>query len=432
MKFRALAVAGVLALGAPATAAADPGPEPPQITPKTAAGSSPKLDPGKYRFTLPTDDSTRYVQVSRKAAEQLTVAGFAVPKAEADSIKLSLTLPDGDTDCDTDLESVDSSDVRTPLLPQVQSPGSGRGDDTTASDEKCETATDFLVKIERTDEYGSEDDDSDETPLPVELTVTREPKATGDKGSPAKGKDLEPSPLPVKDDEDVKPGRTPATAAPLDSDTGTKVSVTPGTGAYYKVRVGWNQRLDAAAQVPANGSGYKPQTDLRFTLNILGPHGVLARAGGENTGSVYEDMDADPQQLTASTPPVRWANRQLDDDSSGSSASSSVDTDSAAWASQAGWYVVYLRVSPDSDADQPEDPKPVPALLTVKTSGTAGAGPTFTSGEHQLAAPAAGHLSGPGQASSSMLGTALKIGLSVVVVVLAVGAVLWARRRRAT
>lgn len=428
MKLPALAVAGVLALGSPAAAVADPGPQPPEITPKSAAGSSPKLDPGHYRFTLPADDSSRYVQVSRKPGEHLSVAGFAVPEAatsEGDSLDFDLMLPDGETSCDSDMDSVQSYDVGEPMLPLVQTPDSGHNEDSATGDEECAKATDFVVKIERDDET----DGDDHKPLPVELTVTREPKVSGNKDKPAAGKELEPSPVPVKDDENIKPGSTPATAAPLSGDTGTKVSITPGSGAYYKVRLDWNQRLDVSAQIPASGSGYTPPVDLGLTLNVLGPHGAVARAGGDNTASLYDTGSDDPQRLSAHTAPVRWANRELDS-SDTSSSTGSVDADAASWASQPGWYVVYLRASSNIGSKLPKDPKPIPALLTVKASGEAAAGPNFTSGEHQLAAPAAGHLSGPGE-SSSVLGTALKIGLSVLVVIVAVAAVIWARRRPA-
>lgn len=417
MKIRALAAACALTLVGLSAASAEPGPESPEVKPHTAAGSSEKIEPGQYRFSLPADAKDRYLRVSRKTGENLVLTGHAVSGPEVgDALEFDLMLPDGETSCDSD--EVTASDPGDALWPEVvlEAKASKRVD-YPPTDEACGKAKDVLLRISR----GSGGDADASKPLDVELTYSREPKAEGDLEPAVKESELKSEPLPVKDDETIKPGTTPHTAAVLPSDTGTKVDVTPGTTAFYKVYVGWGQRLDVAAQVPANGTGYKPTVDLGVDLGILSPQGMGVGLGDESSTYVSSTSDPDPEQLSTFTAPVRFANRdaKIEDTS----------LENAVWTTQPGWYVVSLRVAPSSTSDSlPDNPKPMPALVTVRTQGEPASGPSFTSGDQQLAAPPAGQISGEGEGSGSVLGLVVKVGVTVLVLAGLGAAFLWFRR----
>lgn len=422
MKTRVLAAACVLVLTGAGAAAADPGPESPTVEPGTAAGSSEEITPGHYRFDLPDDSTKRYLQVSRKAAESIVLSAYSVPSAAEDSIHLALVLPDGETECGTDTDSKSAESAGHPLLAGVAL-DAGKSGRTEASgvDESCTSAKNLMLQVSRRDSTDT-DTGSKKKPLPVELTYSKEPEAKGGSDRPSTKSDIAAKPIPIKNDGTVKPGSTPHTAAPLENDTGTRVSVKPGTTAFYKVRVGWNQRLHAAAQAPEPGSGYEPQASVDVALGILSPQGIPAAAGGENTASFTTGLDADPQRMFAFTAPVRHANRNAS-----LSAGTGSEGDSVQWTTQPGWYVVALRAEPDIGASVPKNAKSVPALLTVKTTGKPTTGPAYAVDGQKVAAPQAGHMSGPGD-SSGVLSMVVKVGVTLIVLVAAGAALMWVWR----
>ncbi|WP_018155263.1 hypothetical protein [Demetria terragena] len=421
MKIRALAAACALTLVSVSAASAGPGPEAPEVKPQTAAGSGEKIEPGQYRFSVPADTDARYLRLSRALGESVVLTGYAIsgPKV-GDALTFDLMLPDGETSCDSD--SATASNPGDGLSPAVVLEGKeSERVDYPPTNASCGTAEDLLLQISR----GSDDETTASEPLKVELTYSREPKAEGDLGPAVKESDLKARPLPVKDDKDVAAGTTPHTAAPLSGDTGTKVEVVPGARAFYKVHVGWGQRLDVAAQVPANGTGYQPPVDLNVDLDIVSPQGVSVGLGEKTTAYVSSTSESDPKQLSAFTAPVRWANRDA--------AITDTALENAVWTTQPGWYVVSLRVAPSSVADGklPENPKPMPTLLTVRTEGQATAGPSFTSDGQQVGAPPVGQISGEGQNSGSVLGLVLKVGVTLIVLAGLGVVVVWFRRGQA-
>lgn len=418
MKTRVLAAACVLVLTGAGAAAADPGPESPTVEPGTAAGSSEEITPGHYRFDLPDDSTERYLQLSRKAAESIVLSAYTVPSAAEDSIHLALVLPDGETECGTDTDSKSAESAGHPLHAAVAlDPDKSARTEAASVGEGCTSAKKVMLQISRRN--STETGGSKKKALPVELTYSKEPAAQGGGDRPSTKSDVAAKPIPIKNDSTVKPGSTPHTAAPLENDTGTRVSVKPGTTAYYKVRVGWNQRLHAAAQAPEPGSGYKPQASVDVALGILSPQGIPAAAGDENTASFSTGLDADPQRMFAFTAPVRHANRDASP-----SASTGSDGEAVQWTTQPGWYVVALRAEPDIGASVPKNAKPVPALLTVKTTGKATTGPTYTVDGQSVAAPQAGHMSGPGD-SSGVLSMVVKVGVTLIILVAAGAALMW-------
>ncbi|YAL82575.1 hypothetical protein ACMYYO_11665 [Dermacoccaceae bacterium W4C1] len=402
---RTLAAAGtacLLAVSAAPTALAT-GPDPEKVSPTTAAGDGPDLKPGIYRADLPGDETERFLKVTRAAGEAVSVNLF-LPSAgleDSETLRVELQTADG-TSCGSDSGSASSyGDPWVSVTAQFDPSGTG------SSQQDCASATEFQVAITRSDA---------EKTATAEVTVQRRPQVSGNAGAAA-ATDVAAVSVPARSGSQVTGGSTPGTATPLTAGQGHRIALDTRTGTqFFRVHLGWGQRLATSLQAPPNGDSYRPPEDLRVGLGLLGPTRESASAVGTGTVTVYADSTFTPSPASAATAPVRLNNA--------TSTSSGV-----AGADRAGWYVIAIGVNSSSDEDLPQTT--VPALLTTQVVGEAQSGPTFTANGQTLGAPAPGNLSGAGaRTDGGGLSTWVKLGGSVLIVALAAAALAWALRSR--
>lgn len=393
----------------------------------TATGSAPELTPGLYHDSLPLDTAHHYAKVTRQAGESLTVTVSGAPTEKGSpyvstaehALTVALVLPDG-TSCAQDQQSI-SAKSSLKLLSATAALDAAKSKRDSYQSKDCMAATSFLVDITRTAP-------TDGGALPVELLMTREPKTSGSTGSPAPVADLSAiQALPKEATASIDPGHGFSDAPTVTTGNTTNVALTLGDTIYYKVRVGWGQRLAASVELPRNGSNFAMQVDTASAISIYSPQRVLLDPNSSSKVSESTTMfakDGATKTIGSYTAPIAWANRDLD-----YSASGDVGSDAAQWATAAGWYYVAVRTAPYDSATSRTDLAAIPARLTVIVTGTAGQGPTYVdAGGQAISQPAPGEVSAGGQESSSFPWVA--VGGSAVVVLLAAGAVLWALRQR--
>lgn len=400
-------LAPVALSGVVATASAADTPAPPSISPTTTAGDGPQAAPGQYSMTLPGDETERFLRVSRTKDEAVTLSTFSPNSAGEDddsTLTVELRLEDG-TSCDSDSASASAYGepwmsthlALDPLAPGVSTPSP-----------ECLSATEFFVVFSRR---------SAEAPLPVQVQLKVRPKATGDLGAAASGADVAVVSVPARSGAEVRGGDSPATATVLTPDTGTRLTLTPGKPTFYRVHVGWSQRLAASAQMPPNGVSFTPKATLSGAVQILSPSGEPADAQSSST-YLSTSPSSSNSPAVAATAPTRLGNLKSDQDKVRAAHSS-------------GWYVIAVYVTTNSSDEDEDAQDQVPVNLTTRLVGQPSAGPTFVASSGQnLAAPAPGSISGQGH-SDSGLSTTIKVSGSVLIVLLAMAGVGWALRRRA-
>ena len=250
--------------------------------------------------------------------------------------------------------------------------------------------------------------------LPLELAFRLEP-GVSDPG-PAAADDLEPQlPAPAAGTPAEIEGGTSFNDAPrLEPGTYTE---TVGTGEtrYYRVRLGWGQRLSYRVGIPS-----QPGLDLQsgsLDAAIASPLRERAeQSGGSDSGILVGGPN--DQELSGSTVvPVRYANRD------------SRRVQANAYALDGDYYLVLDFSYPIGD----ETPFAVPLTITVATEGPVEPGPTYTSDPATYSGPpstaaAAGAGSG-GQAGPGSGSTGLVLVLGAAVLAVVAGLALWWRRR---
>lgn len=190
-----------------------------------------------------------------------------------------------------------------------------------------------------------------------------------------------------------------------------------GTGEtrYYRVRLGWGQRLSYRVGIPS-----QPGLDLQsgsLDAAIASPLRERAeQSGGSDSGILVGGPN--DQDLSGSTVvPVRYANRD------------SRRVQAKAYALDGDYYLVLDFSYPTGD----ETPFAVPLTITVATEGPVESGPTYigdpaTHGGPPSTAAAAGAGSG-GQAGPGSGSTGLVLALGAAVLAVVAGLALWWRRR---
>ncbi len=422
-----LSVLGATAAAAPSDTAAPSDPTSfttagPKIQLQTARGSAPDLRPGVYRSSVPSDTTTRYAAVTRHKGETLTVNVSGTPTASKDGrltaddkVSVKLVDPDGDT-CASDSTYRSEGDPVGPLITTLVLDAE-ENERTSYVTDDCRKATSFHLEVTR------ETEDKSAPPMPLELQVTREPRVAG---RPAAAKAVKQVKAPSLSSKTTTVGGQGFSDATTVRDGSERTDLRLGSTVFFKVRVGWSQRLGVSLEVPRNGSSFAPPYDAHVSIDLWSPQRLdvgSTYADGLSNSTLVSKDDGSPSTIGSYTASVRYANRTADDPDTGDLSSDAYES-----ASVAGWYYIEVHtVASDDDGPTTSD-QAIPARLNVTVEGTATKGPHYVAaGGAQVTAPSPGHLSVGGTQDSLPWG---RIGGGVAAVLLAVLACLWALRSR--
>lgn len=436
-----LMLCGVTVAHVPAAnAAVDPAPltiNGEEVRLSTGLGSAKNVRPGLYKATLATDETPRYMAVSRTPGETVTVSvtgavrepGTGYFATAEHSLKIDLVVPPrtsggSNISCGSHAGSSDSRLTDGDPLGNITAAEIAEGAPTkrvSTVDETCAKATVLYVEITRAAPPTA-------GAMPVEILINREPRTSGTPDQPSSEGDLTSVPVLAKDDAvKVTPGHGYSDAATLPPDGTTQLELAMGEMYYYKVRVGWGQRLSINVEVPRAASRIAPKVDTNITATIRNPQRLVVRS---DSASKMKDIDPAPDHLEMSTAPVRWSNRNLDPTTTGS-----ISTQSAQVTTVPGWYYIGIAADPYDKTDTTTNVPPFPAQLTVQVTGTETAGPAYVNAANQaIQEPAKGAMSigGDKDSGSSSSFPWVKLGVSALAVLLAAAAVAWALRSRRT
>ncbi len=341
------------------------------------AVGAPLLTAGQdYRDTL-AKDQVRYYAVRLAATGDTAgpatayLSVFAVPATGShvspfDGLTLHLLAPDG-TLCDYVTPRFTGADDTAPVGGVVRRPG--------VVDSVCRTAGTYVLQVQRDSAVASGAD-----VWPLDLRYVAEPALAA---PPAAG------PAPTYSAAPAAPpaGRgTPVTGAASMDGTGTRLpgpgvyrdTLGPGETRYYRVPVGWGQRLLATASFgasPAARAGAFVADGLGLAL--YSPVRGAVDAGAQSWTGHAADLDAQ-------TPVVLYANRGSGDTRVHSAA-------------LAGYYYVAVTLHPALASAGSGD---VPVTLRLQVTGSALPAP------HYAADPSAGGLAAPGRSVASPGATA--------------------------
>lgn len=397
------------------------------VTPGTS-GAGPTLTPGLYRLDLPNDGSPRTISVARADFPNL-VANVLTAESDEKSLvatgdhKLAVELVGpNDTTCDSADQSLSKDRPMNWLQATV---GYDAGDDGRFSSwSDCKEAPSLTVRIthETSGRSGT---------TAAELLLTGEPRATGATGSAATSADtgvIKPPKTKAAQGGEAAPevtggaGFTQATTV-TGGTYSTKLVV--GGWTFYRVRLGWGQRIAAELRVPADGSNFAPPTGVSVQVALFSPQRIVITPSYSSDTSTETNIyanDSSQNVLNLFSAPVRWANRNPDNNVSGP-----IDSDALEWTSVSGWYYLGVQTQLASgSSDKPVDSVPqIPTDLAIQVSGEPGPGPTYA-GDAQ---PAVGKMS-VGKGTNQTTIPWVRLSLSALAVLLAAVAVLWAMRAR--
>lgn len=384
-----------------------------------ASGKGTPLDPGLYSTTLPVDQTSRYIQVERGEGERLEIGvlgastwkdGSWSVQDGSQGLKVKLTTLDGETSCATDSDSMSSSDTPGMLMTSVAvDPTETVRTKDAFTDAACRKATSYRLEVKRSQQGDNATD------LPVQIAVLRTPRVNGDVKKPS-STIADMSTQPLSTSGSVKPGAGFASATTL-TPGGYDLAAQPGRRMFFRVHLGWGQRMSFGWQVPKNGSPYKPKQDLTFDVEVFNPALTPVTTSGSGSASGYlftSSSDTEPKDAGAYTAPIEYGNADLE-----ASGDSSVQ-----WQATPGWYYVALDVAPSSSSTQQFDGgDPIASVLSVRVEGEPSSGPAMN-----VAQPDPGTLSTQGSSGSNPVvwGGALTLGVAATA---GVGYVLWRREQ---
>lgn len=384
-----------------------------------ASGKGTPLDPGLYSTTLPVDETSRYIEVGRGEGERLEIGvlGAATWKGGAWSVQdgsqglaVELTTLDGEITCESDSDSVSGSNTPGMLETNVAiDPDKTLRTQNSSTGEACRKATSYRLEVKRSQQG------DDATPLPVQIAVIRTPRVTGEVKKPT-STIADMSTMPLSTSGSVEPGAGFASATAL-TPGGYDLSAKPGRRMFFRVHLGWGQRMSFGWQLPKNGSAYKPKQDLTFDLKVFNPALTPVTMSGSGSASGYlfsSSSDVEPEEAGVFTAPIDYANADLE-----ASGDSSVQ-----WQATPGWYYVALDIAPNGPPTRTFDGgDPIASVLSVRVAGKPSSGPSMN-----VAQPDPGTLSTPGSSGSNpvLWGGALVLGVAATA---GVGYVLWRRDR---
>jgi len=339
--------------------------------------SAPALGPGAYVDTTELGAGKKYYAIDRAPGSTIRFSLTARPVSavqdwNSQRFGVELLTPSGAL-CANDtphrLETIEYlNEVLTAAVRVYGEPGAG-------TSEECQTAPRLLATVERTEGTPS--------PVPVQLLVTEEPRATEVATLPAPSQGSVPQPAAVTDPlEPVYGGGSFDDAATV-SPGAYRETLLPGEQVFYRARLDFGQQLVATVDAPAPGTASRPAF-VRLQTRIYGPdRALLLRSSGtpEESGSLEE---ANRSVLIGGySPTVMYRNRLVDEPDMG------LLSGARNAASIAGYYYVGLSATPLLNTDKAT---PVTLRLRIAVNGapagqpqyagqpSAGGGPPKTTG----------------------------------------------------
>jgi Ca-activated chloride channel homolog len=302
----------------------------------------------RYRLKRQTSGSTLHVGASARPA----------PGAAIASLALETTTADGHV-CGYGLGTAVSHERTNPIVTASAS----SYDRATAFDERCRKADEIVLTVRQSNSSGTTLDG-----VPIELAVVEEPPVTNRDHLPGPANDrpswVGPPSAPARP---VVAGAS-FSDAPLVTAGRYQSSLFPGEVQFFKVRLGWGQRLEAVARAPRPSRKLAKLTDnpQLLDLSIIGPTrgkatAPLSEVAGQNQ-TVLDD--ATTVVARASTVDVRYQNRD-----GGSDAQRRLAVP--------GDYYVGVALGEDQDGET----YLVPIEVALGVTGRSGAGaPTYPDG----------------------------------------------------
>ena len=348
----------------------------------TPAGA-PEIEPGQYLDTYarggrsPGDaGTTKYYALRLREGESPYVSATLIPPGvrseNITAFVVSVAFVDGAGNSCARTGGW-SSEVavfgKVPPQTAVAAPGPYGGG---AWEDTCAPGRPVYVKVERRgDSYGT-------VQLPVEIAFRIEP-AVSSPGPPAVAASSAVLPVPAE-----TPARTVAAGfsfndAPEIAPGTYSDAIVPGETRYWRVRLGWGQRLSYRVTVPSQ-PGVGIQSAALYT-DIASPLRAKLEQPSDNHRYALIGGTEDQTISGSSAAPVRYGNREA---SSSAISGYSVDGD---------YYLVL-----DASYPMGRGPFTMPYRLTVATEGAVEPGPSYVAG------PAASATSSP--ASSPAAGSA--------------------------
>lgn len=412
-----------LAYASPAGAATKPSgltPGGQKIDLSLAPGDAPVLAPGMYQTTIPTDETERFIRVSRGEGERLEI-GFAgapmwkngdwLADGATTGISLKITTPDGDF-CDSSSESLSgSSNAPGYMTTSVHLDPKGTKRNYSDASDACLKAKELLVSFQR-DNEGSQNTD-----MPAQLMILRTPAVSNPPATPTISDSDAPESAPFSGNETITPGGGFADATVV-TNGGYTVKVTPGKPMFFRVYLHEGQRLSASWQVPKNGVSYTPEKDLRAQIQLNSPSlqdisGVTKDSESTTLSSISSASRS--ELVSAYTDAVNYSNGFLD---------SSTPHSATQWVTSPGWYYITTWILPTT-SDANVTIKDIDTVLSVRVLGQAKQSPV------SLKQPDAGAISGKGSAVNTTMIMAGLVGLGGLAATGAVGYTMYRRSRRA-
>lgn len=404
-----------------------------QVTLASGKSGGPDLRAGLYRTQLPNDGSPRSFQINRNQMRTFLASVLTYEKNGTNFLlgadhKTEITFTDagGDT-CGNQSEKLAEGEPAGIVVTDL-----GVDDDEELSragyvGTACREATTLTATITHT---GSPANAS----TAAEILITDEPKATEGTGAAASAAETTMIKAPAGEPKDeVEPGTGFSTAATLTPGT-YPVKLTVGARIFYRVRLEWGQRLAATMTVPAKDSNFGSPIALESTVSTWSPQRVFLEIQPKDYNYGREaSLSANSSEVKtvgSYTAAVRWANR-----SKSSSGNGEIGYEALPWTAVPGWYYVSVNTQPrtpvDADKPLPDSAPQVPAELSIAVVGEPQPGPRMVNAAGQTVAPAAaGQMSVGSGASTGTSFPWAKAGLSLVTVLLAGAAMVWALRRK--
>ncbi|MFJ5213088.1 hypothetical protein ACIP98_00045 [Streptomyces sp. NPDC088354] len=321
-----------------------------------SAKSAAILTPGQYTDTLGPGE-TRWYAVDLDAATTADLAVTAVPRtgvevAHGDGIELRLGAPGRYSPaCGTDFAHFGQNEGAMVLSGAVSRVPSADGHG------GCDTSGRYALSVHRTSDAGS-----DRERWPVELRYgTEAPLAAGTTPAPAATRFGEPPPPMAGTPRDVEGGSGFNDALRLSRGV-WRDALPPGRTRFYKVRVGWGQRLVYAAEfadVPVRDADGPTAPSFVATAAYGPDRQTVDDASGVSQRRAYTGR---PVSVGLGTVPVTWTNRWV----AGSAAPG---------ARTSGDY--YVAVSLGPGAARIARGAVVKVVLRVDVAGTELAGPQY-------------------------------------------------------
>ncbi len=330
----------------PATYGYDPKAQ--TVTGSSSMLSGPELTEGDpYRSTLAGSDPV-YFRVALDARSNAYVSAVAVPESGGEltalhSLQVSIMDAEG-ASCDRQSQGFANGFAQPLAVSAIRTIEAADGE----TEAKCQEAGTYYVAISRSSRG------ADAAPWQLDLRVDVEAplKKAGAGGPSDAAPDTKPA-KPTGAPASVEGGTGFALAAPVPSGTATS-GISAGQSRFYRVPVGWGQRLTVAAELAASRKGSYVASAL--SVSVYNP----ARMHADTAVSGYrgEAATADVEDL----PAVAYKNR-----------SARQRTDAAM--RFPGWYYVKVTASPELATTWGKDPLKLTVRLTV--DGTARNQPAY-------------------------------------------------------